>query len=342
MNKPRKRALVLSGGGGRGAFHVGVLKFLQEHEWFPDIVVGTSIGAVNGAAIASGHDARSLWALWKRLRTEDVQRPNLLRGLQDGFLLDTAPLAATLEREGWVDLARINSEDTAVHLRITATEVDTGQLHIFGNTPNLNNKGLRLEPISIKHIISSCSIPLVYPATQLDDHLYWDGATVSNTPLSAAIDAGASEIIVVLMTPWGNQNERVTIPKDLLEAAGLALDWALLGSFRSDLKMFNQVNALVRLKAENARLRQMLMGLYEQLQAEQRAIYADDNHDGMPDIFEKEFRDLPDPIIVAPRHPIPALRIIRYTADGHEEMHQLGYEAARDAWRMAGRVVEGE
>ena len=63
----RKRALVLSGGGGRGAYHVGVLRFLEEHEWFPDIVVGTSIGAVNGAAIASGHNAHSLWALWRRL-----------------------------------------------------------------------------------------------------------------------------------------------------------------------------------------------------------------------------------------------------------------------------------
>ena len=47
-----RRALVLSGGGGRGAYHVGVLRFLEEHEWEPDIIVGTSIGAVSGAAIA--------------------------------------------------------------------------------------------------------------------------------------------------------------------------------------------------------------------------------------------------------------------------------------------------
>jgi hypothetical protein len=44
------QALVLSGGGGRGAYHIGVLRFLEEHEWHPDIIVGTSIGAVNGAA----------------------------------------------------------------------------------------------------------------------------------------------------------------------------------------------------------------------------------------------------------------------------------------------------
>lgn len=65
---------MLSGGGGRGAYHVGVLRFLEEHEWSPDIIVGTSIGAVNGAAIASGHTAHSLWSLWRRLTTDRVQR----------------------------------------------------------------------------------------------------------------------------------------------------------------------------------------------------------------------------------------------------------------------------
>ena len=101
----RKRALVLSGGGGRGAYHVGVLRFLEEHEWFPDVVAGTSIGAVNGAAIASGHNSRSLWALWRRLRTRDVQKTNL--NFSNNFLLDTSPLRQTLQENGWVDFDRI-------------------------------------------------------------------------------------------------------------------------------------------------------------------------------------------------------------------------------------------
>jgi NTE family protein len=98
-SKERKRALVLSGGGGRGAYHVGVLRFLEEHEWFPDIVVGTSIGAVNGAAIASGHRAHSLWALWQRLRTRDVQKTQHqppVRQLSAGH----RPPAPNVAREG--------------------------------------------------------------------------------------------------------------------------------------------------------------------------------------------------------------------------------------------------
>ena len=78
------RTLVLSGGGGRGAFHAGVYKYLMEarkvdvdadHQgiWTPDIVVGTSIGAVNGAAIVQGITAESLESVWLELREHDIQ-----------------------------------------------------------------------------------------------------------------------------------------------------------------------------------------------------------------------------------------------------------------------------
>jgi NTE family protein len=78
------RALVLSGGGGRGAFHAGVYKYLMEankpnvdsfhaQEWEPQVVVGTSIGAVNGAAIAQGMSADELVEVWKSLEETDIQ-----------------------------------------------------------------------------------------------------------------------------------------------------------------------------------------------------------------------------------------------------------------------------
>jgi NTE family protein len=78
------RTLVLSGGGGRGAFHAGVYTYLSEaakngvddrHQgiWNPDIVVGTSIGAVNGAAIVQGLSAQRLESLWLNLREHDIQ-----------------------------------------------------------------------------------------------------------------------------------------------------------------------------------------------------------------------------------------------------------------------------
>ncbi len=146
---------------------MGALRFLHEHEWFPDVVVGTSIGAVNGAALASGHSAQSLWALWRRLRTEHVQKPNL-NPLQNHFLLDTAPLRETLMEDGWLDFGRINSAEARVHLRLTATEVDTGKLFVYGNSPDIFPSQTQIAPLTIDHIIASCSIPLIYLATKLD------------------------------------------------------------------------------------------------------------------------------------------------------------------------------
>jgi len=74
-----KKALVLSGGGGRGAYHVGVLRYLVDSGWMPDgqgpdIIAGTSIGAINAAAVASGHTIAQIKQLWLDMHTEDVHR----------------------------------------------------------------------------------------------------------------------------------------------------------------------------------------------------------------------------------------------------------------------------
>jgi len=91
-NQPIK-ALILSGGGGRGAFHAGVYQYLMSDNkenvssshagpWNPDIIVGTSIGAVNGAAIAQGMAAEELVNVWKSLEEKDIQGiPPRMRGV---------------------------------------------------------------------------------------------------------------------------------------------------------------------------------------------------------------------------------------------------------------------
>ncbi|MEM7115494.1 MAG: patatin-like phospholipase family protein, partial [Chloroflexota bacterium] len=230
----------------------------------------------------------------------------------------------------------------AVHLRITATEVNTGRLHVFGNSTDVYPSRTRRERITLDHSLSSCSIPIVYPATQLNDTLFWDGATVANTPLGPAIDAGAEEIVVVIMTPWQNRSSGwADAPSNLLTAASTTLEWALLASFQADLKLFRHVNALVRLQLENARLRAANAVLEAQLRGEVPNL-PDEDGDGIPDILQKDYQELAEPIIVAPRKPISVNKIIRYTKKGHEELYQLGYEDAKRAWQAVGRQVEGE
>jgi len=106
-----KKALVLSGGGARGAYHVGVIEALVEAGWMedgrgPEIIAGTSIGAINAAALASGRTAAELRDLWLHMHTEDVHRLStdlptvarpLLRFLLRGVLTSRAHAGAAEE-----------------------------------------------------------------------------------------------------------------------------------------------------------------------------------------------------------------------------------------------------
>jgi len=343
-NSNALRALVLSGGGGRGAYHVGVLRFLEEHEWSPDVIVGTSIGAVNGAAIASGHTAHSLWALWRRLRTDDVQRQawDLFSLDKWDHLLDTAPLRKTLVEEGWIDLARINAQPPAKRLRITVVEMETGRLRIFGNSPDsLPGGHCEHVPITLDHILASCSIPMLYPPTRIDDVAFWDGGTVANTPLGPAIDAGGGDIVVVLMTPWEDEKNRPRYVsaggiQGLLAIAQAAFEWVLLASFQTDLKLFNRTNEVVRLSIENARLRAENAALEIQVQRQAQVGVAPQGEE-----VELRHQEIRPPVVVSPRQPIPLVDIVRYSPDNHERLYEMGYEDARAAWGRVGRAVEG-
>jgi len=340
-----RRALVLSGGGGRGAYHIGVLAFLEQHDWVPDIVVGTSIGAVNGAALASGHNAHSLWALWKRLETKDVQKQNwnVFQPSQWDHLLDTAPLKETLIREKWIDLDRINAARPDKHLRITAIELDLDRVRVFGNSQDLFPGRMEQVKLTVDHIVASCSIPVIYPPTVLDGVRYWDGGTVANTPLGPAIDAGAEDIVVVIMTPWedddtpGAQQVDTGI-KSLLTAGAAAFEWALLASFQTDMKLFRRTNEIVQLKIANARLRAENAYLASQASGEELGTELDRDGDGVPDILQRE---LQEPVIVSPIRLFPVEQIIQYRPEKHEELYQLGYADAERAWLAADRVVEG-
>jgi NTE family protein len=310
----------------------------------PNIIVGTSIGAVNGAAIASGHNSRSLWSLWRRLTTDDVQRRawSLFSPDEWDHLLDTSPLRTTLAQEGWIDVSRINAADPQVHLRITVVETETGQLRVFGNSEDAGSPGHceRVE-ISLDHILASCSIPVVYPPTRIGDVAFWDGGTVANTPLGPAVDAGAEDIVVVLMTPWEDAEGRPRYTpvggfKGLLASAQAAFEWALLASFQADLKLFNRINDVVRLSilnrqlmAENAALKSGL------LDGKTAAQDPELQHD------ELKYREIPAPVIIAPQDPISALDIVRYDLDNHHMLYQLGYADASVAWQRSGRAMEG-
>jgi len=227
-HRPR-RALVLSGGGGRGAYECGVYQYLEETGRVPDILVGTSIGAINAAAIASGKTARELEEAWLATRTRDIQRFWRVRPWRAVY--DTSPWRRTLHR--FIDFDRLAHTDKRV--LITATEIESGDLRVF------DNQEVALTP---DHILASCSIPFVYPWTRVGDAHYWDGAVMANTPLGLAVDAGADEAIVVLLSPIGER--RIPLPRHPWEILTVVLDLALSATYENDLRQLERINRLVR------------------------------------------------------------------------------------------------
>ncbi len=210
-----KRILVLSGGGGRGAYHVGVLEYLEEVGWQPDVIVGSSVGAVNAAALGSGVSVRGLKSRWLDLETEDVQKmraddvifDNVIR--RRDHIIDLSPWPETLSGRArkWRDRAWFNEEvinrpDAPYEVHVTAVNADTAQLEFFSNR---DPGGLRLE-----HILASFSIPLWYGSTEIDGTPYWDGGTIANTPFRRALHMGGTEIVVATMVPWPERPLRTT------------------------------------------------------------------------------------------------------------------------------------
>lgn len=207
MEHSHKRILVLSGGGGRGAYHVGVLEYLEEAGWRPDVILGSSVGAVNAAALGSGVSVRGLKSRWTDLVTADVQRMRVDDVLLDNVIrrrdhiFDLWPWPETLLGESdkwrgrpWFRPDVLNSPGAPYEVCVTAVNTNTTCLEFFSNR---DPGGLRLE-----HVLASFSIPLWYGPTDIDGVPYWDGGTMANTPFRKALELGGTEIVVATMVPW--------------------------------------------------------------------------------------------------------------------------------------------
>jgi NTE family protein len=227
-------ALVLSGGGARGAYQTGVLKCLARH--FPGlrfpIITGVSAGAINAVFYAAhagslAEAADELCGIWSRLRVEDVFRvdaPSLAghfarwaTRLASGSLsaapavrglVDSQPLFATIQRAAaTVDGEVIGVERNLEHgrlqaLALTGLNYTTGQTVTWvqardfqpWNQPRHRSLHAR---ITVDHIMASSALPLFFPAVRIGDDWYGDGGVRLSTPLVPALRLGARRILAV-------------------------------------------------------------------------------------------------------------------------------------------------
>ena len=226
-----KHALVLSGGGARGAYQVGVLKALAEDVPAGTnpfrVVTGLSVGAINAVVLAEGADdfpraAGKLEALWRGLHCSSIydtgwgtlgrRTAGWLGALGFGWagakappsLLDAAPLARLLTEQ--VDFARVDAMaegDALDALAITASSYQTGKAVTFfsGSVPTddwrrARRTGRRVR-MGVEHVLASAALPAVFPSVRVDDAWYGDGALRQVAPLSPAIHLGCDRLFLI-------------------------------------------------------------------------------------------------------------------------------------------------
>jgi len=186
-------ALVLAGGGVRGAVQVGMLQVLTEHGFVPDRIYGASVGAVNGAAFA-GDPTRSgverMTETWTGLTRELVYPQGRLHGpwlyfRQRDSVYSNSGLRAVIE-EG-VAFERL--EEAVIPIEVVATSMRDGRERWFTYGP------------AVDAVLASAAIPAVFPPVEIDGERFIDGGVVDNVPIRRAIDAGATRIVVLLCSP---------------------------------------------------------------------------------------------------------------------------------------------
>ena len=222
-----KTAFVLAGGGSFGAIQVGMLRALVAHGIQPDFVVGSSVGALNGAYFAGDPTAAGvakLETIWRRLKRRDVF-PVTLRRLagmffQSASLVDPGGLRRLIEHH----LPYRELEHAAIPIHIAATEQLSGA-----------SVQLSFGP-AVEAILASCAIPAAFPPVRIGNDYLIDGAVASNTPVMNAVQLGASRLVVL---PTGFACSLKAPPPTAIANALHALNLLIAHQLVRDLEQLN-------------------------------------------------------------------------------------------------------
>jgi NTE family protein len=209
-------AFVLSGGGPLGALQVGALKAMFDHGLAPDLLVGTSVGALNAAFIAfdpSRTGAARLESTWRGLVAGDLWPTSRLRAPWTRFLLkgdrvfDNTGIVKLIQSR----LGDVTFEDARIPLGVVTADLETGTERIF-------TSGEITSPL-----LASTALPGIYPPVSIEGRLYIDGGVANNVPVAPAVEFGAKTIYVLDTTAHKSSRRALLRPLDhLMHAFALA------------------------------------------------------------------------------------------------------------------------
>ncbi|MDP5031219.1 patatin-like phospholipase family protein [Paraglaciecola sp.] len=277
-----KTALVLSGGGARGAYQVGVLKAIAEilprSSTNPfQIVCGTSSGAINAAKVATEADnffqaVTGLEHLWSNLTSDQIHQVGYYdiikssvkivlsffhSGIAQGkplSLFNNRPLFNMLKRN--IDIARLDKmiKEERIHaLSISALGYTSGQnisffqghesLHFWKRSRRIGAKTV----LEHKHLMASSALPAIFPAVHINREYFGDGALRQSAPMSSALHLGADKLLVIGVSGSAMSMEErlVTVHSpSIAQVLGNLLNSAFIDSLEEDVQMLERFNSL--------------------------------------------------------------------------------------------------
>jgi NTE family protein len=231
--------LVLSGGGVKAAAHIGAWRAIAEVGMIPSRIVGTSMGAIIGAALASGCSPDDLSDKVSSIRRGDVAALNplaLFAGIRARSVLRASPLRRTIEH---IVPAR-RFADLEIPLTVTTTDLDSGEQVLFG-------AGGEDAPL-VDVLYASAALPVYYPSTVINGRRLGDGGIRSVLPLEIAAKAPCDFVIAIDTGP-GFEERGGAAPRipPLMRAHGDAVGILMAGTTQSTLERWRRTDGLPKL-----------------------------------------------------------------------------------------------
>ena len=285
--------LVLTGGGARAAYQVGVIQAMSEmspkKESPFNIITGVSAGAINGGYLMSRADdfkigAQGLWDLWMNLHSEKIYRSDAAavatlgsrwlktlglggKGHKANYLLNTQPLRELLNQNLNFDrLPYLYKEGFLRGACVSATNYLTGTAISFYDGSDAIQPWVRSTrlgvrtPLTVEHVMASSAIPVFFPPVKLEGALYGDGCIRLTSPLSPAIHMGADRIIAVGIRYFRSQEQTVEINQSakrdeltIAEIGGVLLNAVFLDSLETDIERMERINGTLSLFSDEQR-----------------------------------------------------------------------------------------
>ena len=219
-------AFVLGGGGVLGAVEVGMLKALFERGITPDLVLGTSVGALNGALVASDPTPaviERLIELWRQAgQTGDVYGERPLATVRRAVSTRTHIYSAEPLKERLRDeLGDVTFEELPVQFQVCAASIERAAEHWFDSGP------------VVDAVVASAAVPGLLPPARVGDEHFLDGGIVNSIPLGRAVSLGATRVFVLQV---GRIDRPLTVPTKPLQVARVSFEIARRHRFHRELE----------------------------------------------------------------------------------------------------------